>query len=120
MVRQLEDSREPVLFVTQHYSPEVIGSAPYCVDLAEGLVRSSRRVTVLAGLPHYPDPAEFEDFRNDPPLRQKLSGVLVERLHSWLPKRRSALLRVAGELAFMFTGLFALLRGRVKRHEVVI
>jgi colanic acid biosynthesis glycosyl transferase WcaI len=120
MARQLEDSRDPVLFVTQHYSPEVIGSAPYCVDLAEGLGRSGRQVTVLAGLPHYPDPAEFEAFMDDPPLRQNLSGVLVERLHSWLPKRRSALLRVAGELAFMCTGLFALLRGRVRRHEVVI
>ncbi len=120
MVRQLEDARGPVLFVTQHYTPEVIGSAPYCADLAEGLVRRGRQVTVLTGLPHYPDPAEFEVFTNDPPVRQTLSGVVIERLHSWLPKRRSALLRVAGELAFMFAGLLALLRGRVKRHEVVI
>lgn len=120
MVHQLEDSREPVLFVTQHYTPEVIGSAPYCADLAEGLVRRGRQVTVISGLPHYPDPAEFEVFTDDPPLRQNLSGVVVERLHSWLPKRRSALLRVAGELAFMFTGLYALLRGRVRRHEMVI
>jgi len=120
MVRQLEDSRLPVLFVTQHYSPEVIGSAPYCADLAEGLVRHGRQVTVLAGLPHYPDPSEFEAFNNDPPVRQNLSGVVVERLHSWLPRRRSALLRVAGELAFLFAGLVALLRGRIRRHEVVI
>lgn len=120
MARQLEDSREPVLFVTQHYTPEVIGSAPYCADLAEGLVRRGRQVTVLAGLPHYPDPSEFEYFTSDPPERQTLAGVAVERLHSWLPRRRSALLRVAGELAFMFTGLLALLRGRVQRREMVI
>lgn len=120
MARQLEDAREPVLFVTQHYTPEVIGSAPYCADLAEGLVRRGRSVTVLTGLPHYPDPAEFEHFTADPPLRQNLAGVMVERLHSWLLKRRSALLRVAGELAFMLAGLFALLRGRLRRYEVVI
>lgn len=120
MARQLEDAREPVLFVTQHYSPEAIGSAPYCADLAEGLVRRGRSVTVLTGLPHYPDPAEFAVFNADPPPRQNLAGVMVERLRSWLPKRRSALLRVAGELAFMLAGLFALLRGRVRRHEVVI
>jgi colanic acid biosynthesis glycosyl transferase WcaI len=120
MARQLEDAREPVLLVTQHYTPEVIGSAPYCADLAEGLVRRGRKVTVLAGLPHYPDLAEFRQFATDPPRRQNLAGVVVERLHSWLPKRRSALFRVAGELAFMLTGLLALLRGRVRRHEVVI
>jgi colanic acid biosynthesis glycosyl transferase WcaI len=120
MARQLEDAREPVLLVTQHYTPEVIGSAPYCADLAEGLVRRGRQVTVLTGLPHYPDPTEFEPFTTDPPRRQNLAGVVVERLHSWLPKRRSALFRVAGELAFMLTGLLALLRGRVRRHEVVI
>lgn len=115
-----EDPRDPVLFVTQHYAPEVIGSAPYCSDLAEGLVRRGRPVTVLTGLPHYPDPAEFELFTDDPPIQQKLAGVTVERLHSWLPKRRSALLRVAGELAFLLAGILALLRGRVQRHDVVI
>ncbi|MCW0235869.1 MAG: glycosyltransferase [Ferrovibrio sp.] len=120
MGQQPEDPRDPVLFVTQHYSPEMIGSAPYCTDLAEGLVRRGRPVTVLTGLPHYPDPAEFSVFTDDPPVRQKIAGVMVERLHSWLPKRRSALLRVAGELMFLLSGIGALLRRRVRRHDVVI
>jgi glycosyltransferase involved in cell wall biosynthesis len=120
MARPPEDLREPVLVVTQHYAPEMIGSAPYCVDLAEGLVRLGRPVSVLTGLPHYPDPAEFENFMDDPPVRQKIAGVTVERLHSWLPRRRSALLRVLGELAFLLSGMMALLRKRLRRHDTVI
>lgn len=120
MARPAQDSREPVLLVTQHYAPEMIGSAPYCSDLAEGLVRHGRAVTVLTGLPHYPDPAEYTAFNADPPPRQKLAGVQVERLHSWLPKRRSALFRIAGELMFLLAGWRALLQRRVQRAEVVI
>ncbi|MEK9969264.1 MAG: glycosyltransferase [Ferrovibrio sp.] len=120
MARRAEDLRDPVLFVTQHYTPEVIGSAPYCSDLAEGLASRGRPVTVLTGLPHYPDPAEFELFTQDPPLQQALNGVHIERLHSWLPKRRSALLRVAGEIAFLFSGVMALLQRRVQRHDIVV
>lgn len=120
MVRPAQDSREPVLLVTQHYAPEMIGSAPYCSDLAEGLVHRGRAVTVLTGLPHYPDPAEYTNFNTDPPPRQKIAGVQVERLHSWLPKRRSALLRIGGELMFLLAGLRALVQRRVHQADVVI
>jgi colanic acid biosynthesis glycosyl transferase WcaI len=112
--------REPVLFVTQHYSPEVIGSGPYCTDLAEGLVERGRPVTVLAGLPQYPNLTDFAQFNADAPLRQKVRGVRIERLHSWLPRKRSAMMRIASELAFMATGLWALLRGRIQRHDEVV
>jgi len=114
------DLRDSILFVTQHYSPEVIGSGPYCADLAEGLAERGRPVTVVAGLPQYPDVADFAPFNADPPLRQTIRGVRLERLHSWLPRKRSAMMRIASELAFMLTGLWALLRGRLQRHDEVI
>ena len=112
--------RDPVLLVTQHYSPEVIGSAPYCVDLAEGFVRRGRPVAVLTGLPHYPDPAGFAAFNRTAPRREDRAGVVVERLHSWLPRKRSALLRVAGEIMFLLAGLWALASRRIGRSDIVV
>jgi len=44
----------PALFVTQHYAPEVLGSAPYCTDIAEALAARGREVVAFTCRPHYP------------------------------------------------------------------
>lgn len=111
---------EKVLLVTQHYRPEQIGSAPYCVDIAEWLAGRGWDVTVLTGLPHYPDPQAFAAFNATAAPREQRQGLVIERLRSWLPKRRSAALRIASEMLFLLAGVFALLRRRIPRHPLVI
>lgn len=111
---------EKVLLVTQHYRPEQIGSAPYCVDIAEWLAGRGWDVTVLTGLPHYPDPEAFAAFNASAPPRETREGVVIERLRGWLPKRRSTMLRIASETLFLIAGFFAMLRGRLPRHPLVI
>ena len=53
---------DPVLFVTQYYAPEEIGSAPYCVDLARWLVEAGFAVEVVTGQPHYPSAELYRAF----------------------------------------------------------
>ncbi len=110
---------EPVLFVTQHYAPETIGSAPYCTDVAEYLHAQGRDVTVLTGWPHYPDAARFAGFR--PGSNQSgRKGPVIKRLRHWLPRQRSVAGRIASEVLFLLVGIWALLAGRVRRHELVL
>ncbi|WP_300296047.1 glycosyltransferase [Ferrovibrio sp.] len=110
---------EPVLFVTQHYAPETIGSAPYCTDIAEYLHAQGRDVTVLTGWPHYPDAARFAGFQ--PGDRQSgRKGPVIKRLRHWLPRRRSVAGRIASEILFLLGGIWGLFTGSVRRHEVVL
>lgn len=111
---------EPALLVTQHFRPEVIGSAPYCTDLAEWLAGQGRPVTVLTGRPHYPNPDDFAAFNATAPACEAAGGLVIERLRSWAPHRRSTLLRIVSECLFLLAGLAALLSGRVARHNLVI
>lgn len=114
---------EPVLFVTQHYAPEEIGSSPYCTDIAETLHRHGRDVTVLAGWPHYPDPGRFAGFdpaRDDAREDAERPGLRIERLRHWMPRRRSVAGRMASELLFLLGGAWALLTRRIRRHELVL
>ncbi|HEX6958801.1 MAG TPA: glycosyltransferase [Ferrovibrio sp.] len=111
---------DPVLIVTQHYKPEVIGSASYVTDLAEWLGREGRAVTVLTGLAHYPNTAEFRSFNASVPKRETEGNVTVERLRSWHPERRSAMLRIISECLFLLVGMIAVLSGRVSRHTTVV
>lgn len=111
---------EPVLIVTQHYRPEVIGSAPYCTDLAEWLAQAGHAVTVLTGLAHYPNATEFRAFNAAAQKQEVIDNITVERLRSWMPQRRSALLRIVGEALFLMFGLVALVSRRLHRHNLVV
>lgn len=106
-------------FITQYYRPELIGSAPLCADVAEWLAQQGRRVTVLTGLPHYPNAEMFSD-RSGIPSREVFCGVTVERLRAWIPRRRSAPWRILGETLFFLSGAWALLTRRIVRQPFVL
>lgn len=110
---------EPVLFVTQYYRPELIGSGPFCADLAEWLAEHGRDVTALTGRPHYPRAEIFPGYEKGRD-RETVNGVRVERLPSWIPRKRSAAFRILGEAAFLAHGLWALVSGRARRHGIVL
>lgn len=109
----------PVLFVTQYYRPELIGSGPFCADLAEWLAQHGREVTALTGRPHYPRAEIFPGYEAGRG-RETVNGVRIERLSSWIPRKRSAAHRILGEAAFLAHGLWALATGRARRHDIVL
>jgi colanic acid biosynthesis glycosyl transferase WcaI len=113
-------AQSQVLFVTQHYRPELIGSGPFCADMAEWLANHGHSVTVLSGRPHYPNRNLFPDYRNGKPHRETIDGVNVERLRTWAPRSRSALARMLGEALFLLRGAAALATGRVAKHRLVL
>ncbi len=110
---------DSVLFVTQYYRPELIGSGPFCADLAEWLAEHGRDVTALTGRPHYPRAEIFPGYEAGR-RSEMVNGVRVERLSSWIPRRRSAAFRILGEAAFLAHGLWALATRRARRHDVVL
>ncbi len=109
-----------VLLITQYYRPELVGSGPYCGDLAEWLQAAGLPVTVVAGLPHYPDHVVFPAYRRNPPPHETIGGIEVRRRRHWIPRRSSAALRIVSEAHFLLTGLWALMTGRMPRRPVVV
>jgi len=108
------------LLVTQYYRPELIGSAPFCGDLAEWLAAQGCVTTVLAGPPHYPQPEAFRLARERLPRREWKSGVLIQRLKSRIPSGRGMAERVRSELSFFANGILERLTGRVKKAPLVL
>lgn len=106
-----------VLFITPYYRPEIIGSGPFCADMAEWLVAHARPVRVLTTHPHYPLRDAFGGRRA---AREAINGVAVERLGIWTPRSRSTAGRIASEVLFLLAGLWALLRGRVTHARLVL
>ncbi len=77
-----------ILIASLNYAPEATGIAPYSTGLAEHLASRGYRVTVVAGMPHYPSWR-----RAEAPEHEMLNGVDVRRIRHYVPKTQSPLRR---------------------------
>jgi colanic acid biosynthesis glycosyl transferase WcaI len=109
----------PVLFVTKYYRPEIIGSGPYCGDIAEWLTGREIDVSLLTARPHYPGNQVFSGYGTGARDNEVLGGVNVMRVPTWM-SGTGALHRLLADASFVAQGAARLLGGRVRRHDVVI
>lgn len=108
------------LLVTQHYWPELIGSGPYCDDLADWLCEAAGRAAVFTCRPHYPENAVPAAYRTGERDRETRGRCEVVRVNPWLTKRRGAKERLLTEAGFLLAGLRALATGRIRRSDLVV
>jgi colanic acid biosynthesis glycosyl transferase WcaI len=113
-------TREKILFITQHYWPELIGSGPYCTDIANWLKSRGYPVSVFTCRPHYPEGIVPPAYRYGQHDSEEYRGVQIERVATWMPRKRSAAARMLAEFTFLFRGLVSLITGRLSRSDLVI
>lgn len=106
-----------VLVVGINYAPEPTGIAPYTTGMADHLATRARQVTVLTGMPHYPNWNLDRRYRFRLRTREigrqvgdgfdsvagtgHRDGLTVRRLRHYVPARQSASRRAGYELTFM-------------------
>ena len=82
-----------VLITSLNYAPEETGIAPYTTKLAEHLATRGYRVTVLAGMPHYPAWRVPPEYAGQKSIVEARNGVEVRRRSHYVPSKQSALRR---------------------------
>lgn len=103
-----------VSLVALNYGPEMTGIAAYTTDLAVRLAARGIEIQVVAGAPHYPG---WQTWPRDSWKRhEKLNGVEIHRVGSYVPKDPTFVKRL------LFEVLYGLRLGRVvpRTAEVVI
>ncbi len=105
-----------VLIISMYYWPEESGNGPYSTGLAEHLAGSGHSVTVLSGMPHYPEWRVRDGYRGWR-LTESHNGVSIERRRHYVPALQSAIRRAAYEATFLAA---ALPYSTVPRPDVVI
>lgn len=88
-----------ILIVTQYFWPENFRIN----DLVTELVRRGHEVTVLTGLPNYPDGRVFPDFRANPARFSHFSGAEVVRV-PLLARSRGSIRLMLNYLSFAISG----------------
>jgi len=89
-----------ITIVGINYSPELTGIAPYTTGLARGLAEHGHQVTVVTGLPHYPEWRVHDGYRDKGGHTEIIDGVTVRRVRHYVPERPSPRGRVLMEASF--------------------
>lgn len=104
-----------VLVIGVNYAPEITGIAPYTSTMAEGLHEAGHDVQVIAGIPHYPQWANYTGFRGLA-RTDHIEGVRVRRVRHFVGSGGTGLGRILQEITF---GLNAVLQSW-KGADVVV
>ncbi|MGV0779672.1 WcaI family glycosyltransferase [Mycolicibacterium sp. XJ775] len=89
-----------VTIIGINYAPEVTGIAPYTTGIAEGLAERGHDVTVITGLPHYPQWRVAQEYQGVRRCTEAMRGVTVHRVGHYVPDEQSALGRIRMEASF--------------------
>jgi len=106
-----------ILIMGQHFAPEEVSGAVLATELACGLVKKGHQVTFITSTPNYPYGKSFQGYKNRIISREKLVGVDVIRIWSYLSPRKTLFRRLLNYGTFSFT---ALLGGLFSRKPDVI
>ena len=87
------------------YAPEETGIAPYTTGLAEHLAAKGHEVTVLTGVPSYPQWRVYPEYRRLILGRERRRGVDIRRVRNYVPKQHSKVQRSMYELSFLLHSL---------------
>lgn len=94
-----------MLLIGINYAPEQTGIAPYTTGLAEYLAARQWDVTVVTGMPHYPQWRVHDQYRRSLRVRENLAGVRLRRVRHHTPTHLTALSRSSYELTFLLQAL---------------
>jgi len=101
-----------VLVVGINYAPETTGIAPYTTAVAEHLASLGAEVTVVTGMPHYPQWRVAPGYRRSLLRQEDRNGVRVRRAGHYVPPRPDALRRGLFEVSWLPLGALQVARGR--------
>ena len=107
-----------ILFISHFFPPENAGGAFRIYGLASQLVKRGHKVTVVTGMPNYPQRKIFEDYKGKKFCKEEINGITVLRLLFYVPRKDS----FAKRIWHYITSMFALAYGglKVNKPDVVI
>jgi len=95
-----------VLLIAQYFPPEIGAAASRWGDYVDILVQRGHKVTVLCGMPNYPQGKRFDGYNNLWVKREKKSSNLrIIRSAVWANDRKSTFKMLGNYLSFAFSGV---------------
>ena len=107
-----------ILYLTHYFPPEGNAPASRVHEMSKRWAREGHEVTVITCAPNAPAGGLYPGYRNRLVQRERVDGIDVVRVWTYLAANKGTVLRIANYLSFMLTGSIAGLL--VRRPDVVI
>lgn len=111
MKREAQEKSEKlkILVVCQYYSPE-----PFRIsDLCEEMVRRGHEVTVLTGVPNYPEGIIYDNYKNGKNRNEIINGVKVHRCFT-IGRRTGTIFRFLNYYSYAVSSAFQVIFNRFR------
>ena len=96
-----------ILFLTHYFFPEGNAPATRVYEMTRRWASEGHQVTVITGVPNVPDGVVYSGYRNGWMQRERVEGVDVIRVWTYLAPNKGTLRRILNYVSFMLTALRA-------------
>ena len=95
-----------ILILAENFYPETNAPAKRLFDHAKEWVRLGNEVTVLTGVPNVPKARVFKGYKNKIYQSEKIAGIKIVRVWTFIAKNEGVFLRALDFISFMVTSFF--------------
>ncbi len=110
--------KKRILFFSHYFPPEGNAPASRVYEMCKRWVRSGHEVTVVTCVPNVPDGKAYEGYTNRLSQTERMDGITVVRVWTFLAANRGTVLRTANYLSYALSATIRSLF--VERPDVVI
>lgn len=107
-----------ILFLTDNFPPETNAPATRTFEHARAWVRAGHQVTVVTCVPNFPQGRVHTGFRNAWRSRERVEGIDVVRVWTYVAKNKGFLKRTLDHMSFGAHGTLAAIG--LHRHDVLV
>lgn len=107
-----------ILFLTDNFPPETNAPATRTFEHARAWVRAGHEVTVVTCAPNFPQGRVHAGYRNAWRSRQRVEGIDVVRVWTYVAENKGLLKRTLDHVSFGVHGALAAMR--LPRHDVLV
>lgn len=107
-----------ILFLTDNFPPEGNAPATRTFEHAIRWVKAGHDVTVITGVPNFPEGILFEGYSNRWYQRETIAGINVVRVKTYITANEGVVRRILDYMSFMVTSFVAGLW--VRRPDLVV
>jgi glycosyltransferase involved in cell wall biosynthesis len=107
-----------ILFLTDNFPPEGNAPATRTYEHAREWVKLGHKVTIITGVPNFPEGKVFDGYKNSWYSKSELDGIEVRRVKTYITANEGFAKRILDFMSFMVTSFFAGLL--VKKPDVIV
>jgi len=95
-----------ILFLTDNFPPEGNAPATRTFEHVRDWVKKGHKVTVITCVPNFPEGKVFEGYKNKWLSKQKIEGINVWRVKTYITPNEGFIKRIIDFISFMLSSLF--------------